>query len=294
MALLRLLPLLLVLLLLPTPALSSAPLPPSSLLSRSYSTSLNLFTPHLQSWSSRASRGLLVPDFGAKAQKIREQVEECYDGMTLTLAATSAAERRAMKKKLMSYVDSQISALHSTQLASAYASTRSKFKKSLLSSHRVSRSDGSSLSPSVDSSSLLRSSCFSFQTAAEKLDVPSLSLSHSPSLQSLSEDLARDLDDFPTSNAFVVKSMASIKSSASKPKPPQERGIKPTFHLTSMFRPDGFGNLQAFLGYSFSNGNGVTVGVCNDADSPEVMGQFGGERPPLVRVQPKVHLDVDL
>ena len=174
---------LLVVALLPFSALSSAPLPPSSLLSRSYSTSLSLLTPHLSSWSSRSSRGLLVPNFGAQATKIRQQVSECFDGMTLPLAATDAKERRAMKKRLMEYVDSQISGLHADQLATAYDSARSKFNKSLLKTHRVSRSDGSTLSPTADPSSLLRSGCFGFQTEMEKLDVPELGLGHAGSLQ---------------------------------------------------------------------------------------------------------------
>lgn len=61
-----------------------------------------------------------------------------------------------------------------------------------------------------------------------------------------------------------------------------------------MFRPDGFGNLQGFAGYTGKGGNTVTCGVCNDADSPEVLNAFGGMRPPVLRVQGKVNLDVDL
>jgi hypothetical protein len=41
-------------------------------------------------------------------------------------------------------------------------------------------------------------------------------------------------------------------------------------------------------------GNSITFGVHNDADDPQVISQFGGVRPPLLKVQPKLRVDVEL
>jgi hypothetical protein len=41
-------------------------------------------------------------------------------------------------------------------------------------------------------------------------------------------------------------------------------------------------------------GNSLTFGVHNDADDPQTIAQFGGVRPPLLRVQPKLRVDVEL
>ena len=63
--------------------------------------------------------------------------------------------------------------------------------------------------------------------------------------------------------------------------------------MVAMIRPDGFGNLQGFAGYQLGP-HSLTVGVHNDADDPGVISQFGGVRPPFLRFQPKLKLDVEL
>ena len=63
--------------------------------------------------------------------------------------------------------------------------------------------------------------------------------------------------------------------------------------LVAMLRPDGFGSLQGFAGYNMG-GNSVTFGIHNDADDPATIAQFGGVRPPLLRIQPKLRVNVEM
>jgi hypothetical protein len=63
--------------------------------------------------------------------------------------------------------------------------------------------------------------------------------------------------------------------------------------LVAMLRPDGYGNLQGFTGYQLG-GNSITFGIHNDADDPQTIAQFGGVRPPLLRIQPKLRVDVEM
>ena len=133
-----------------------------------------------------------------------------------------------------------------------------------------------------------------FTLESESLEVAALGLTTGPTKLQVEASLAAIMDNFADSPAAKIKAMSAVKKSASKPKPPNERGIVPTVHMVAMIRPDGFGNLSGFGSYQIPGGHSVTVGVANDADSPEVLNQFGGLRPPLIRVQPKLQLDVDL
>ena len=67
----------------------------------------------------------------------------------------------------------------------------------------------------------------------------------------------------------------------------------PTLFLYSNHHPDGFGSLQGFCGYQLGR-NSITLGIHNDADDPQTIAQFGGVRPPLLKVQPKLRVDVEL
>jgi hypothetical protein len=62
---------------------------------------------------------------------------------------------------------------------------------------------------------------------------------------------------------------------------------------TLVVQRDGFGSLQRFAGYQLGD-NSLTFGVHNDADDPQTIAQFGGVRPPLLRVQPELRVDVEL
>ena len=80
-----------------------------------------------------------------------------------------------------------------------------------------------------------------------------------------------------------------------KPKKKKGRAVNLGLSLVGMLRPPGYGNLQGFAGYStglFGLPLDLLLGVQNDGDSPEVMGE--DREFPILRLQPKVHFDVDV
>ena len=150
-----------------------------------------------------------------------------------------------------------------------------------------------------DNAALVRTSLFAFDTAMEDLVVPSLSLTKAVAVREMTVKLETALLSFPNSAAARLKDlkevakMAGSGGKAKEAKAPSDRSVDVGLDLVAMVRPDGFGSLQGFVGYQLG-GNNVIVGVHNDADSPDVIGQFGGTRPPFLRIQPKLKLDVEL
>jgi hypothetical protein len=74
-----------------------------------------------------------------------------------------------------------------------------------------------------------------------------------------------------------------------------KRAINLGLNLVGMLRPPGYGNLQGFVGYSTALLGlplELLMGVHNDGDSPEVMGE--DREFPILRLQPKLHFDIDL
>lgn len=109
----------------------------------------------------------------------------------------------------------------------------------------------------------------------------------------MSTKLNSALLSFPDSPSARLKQMNQVSRAVNKKKEPTERKVDLGLDLVAMIRPDGFGNLQGFGGYQLG-GNNIVVGVHNDADEPGVISQFGGKRPPFLRVQPKLKVDIEL
>jgi len=214
--------------------------------------------------------------------------------MTTSVISTDSKSRRSTKAKLMNYLTEEVTELFEMQVEQVVSDVTEGFKSDMLANFRVDKKTGKEISGKEEGTTILRRWMEEFDKRTEGLEVQTLGLLKTSHQQALSNSLSTILGNFSTSSAAQLKVMSTIKASASKPKPPSERGIVPTFHLVSMIRPDGFGNLQGFAGYTAKNGNTATVGVCNDADSPEVLNMFGGMRPPILRVQGKVNLDIDL
>ena len=255
----------LVFVLLLSQAFSSVPMPKSNLHSYSYSQSLSLFQPYLSSWTSRVvGRGLAVDGFGKKAEAQLQIVEDCYDGLSSSVlfeegdeggALSLAKDRRLKKVKLMSAVKESITDLWNRQMEDAKAAAVSDFKKKLLANFKVDRTTGEKVVGSGEApGSIMRKAVFDFDRKAADLEVKSLGLLKTKASQDFSNELAEILANFDSSPSAQLKVMTTIKNSASKPKPPSERGVTPTFHLVGMIRPDGFANLQGFAGYTMNGG----------------------------------------
>jgi len=251
----------------------------------------------ITAFRSRTSRGLTVSGFGKSATDLFTKTLNNYDRATLSSAGTPAApyrsERREELRKIMTrgikecFV-SQMSSLQKTALA--------KFNASLLEKDAKSPAAGSTKATEIDydeERASIRTAAFKFDTAASALEVPSLALKKDRYVADTTTKLGEVLEKFPDSPEAQLRRIGRIKRKASKPRAPKQRAINAGVNLVAMIRPDGFGNFQGFAGYSLGP-HGVIVGVHNDADAPDTINTLGGVRPPFVRIQPKLDLDISL
>ena len=250
----------------------------------------------IASWRHRATRNLLVPGFGTKADALLSRTLDLFDRDTMAAAGLPRAGklRLVVREKLYDRTEGIIRRLFDDQMAILEKNTLRRFQGALLR-----KMDGDS-STAGDSSKFfesnadaLRSAAFAFDVGASSLEVPSLSLTKSKAVREMNEKLNNALISFPDSPAARIRSLAKVGRVVNKKKQPTEGSVSVALDLIAMIRPDGFGNLQGFAGYQFGP-HSVTVGVHNDADDPGVISQFGGVRPPFIRVQPKLKLDVEL
>ena len=126
------------------------------------------------------------------------------------------------------------------------------------------------------------------------MEVPALGLTKEKAARELAAKLNDAYEAFPDSAAAKLKRTRQVNKVVNKEKEPGQRAISFGLDLVAMLRPDGFGSLQGYAGYQLPGGNSITFGVHNDADDPQVISQFGGVRPPLLRVQPKLRINAEL
>lgn len=245
-------------------------------------------------WRSRASRGLLVDGFGKEAELLRQRTLSTFDAETLSAAGlpTVATYRSEMRNQLQALVDSAIKDLFRSQVSNLEKTTLKRLRAKLL--RHVNNNNMDEASEAIDNNAAaLRAATFAFETTMEELEVPALGLSKEKSVRDMTAKLNDELVTFPDGAAAKLKRAKQVKNVVSKERKPSSRAIDFGLDLVAMLRPDGFGSLQGFAGYQLG-GNSLTFGVHNDADDPQVISQFGGVRPPLLRVQPKLRVDVEL
>lgn len=246
------------------------------------------------SWRSRAARELLVDGFGKEAELLRQKTLSTFDAETLSAAGlpTVATYRSEMRKQLQTLVDGAIKDLYSAQVTNLEKKTMKRFRAKLL--RNVNNNDMDEASEAIENNAVaLRTATFNFETSMEDLEAPALGLSKEKAVRDMTAKLNDELMTFPDSAAAKLKRAKQVKKVVNKERKPSERAIAFGLDLVAMLRPDGFGSLQGFAGYQLE-GNSLTFGVHNDADDPQVISQFGGVRPPLLRVQPKLRVDVEL
>jgi len=246
----------------------------------------------LAAWKNRVDRYLLVEKFGAQATTLLKRTMDAYDKDTISAAGSesgAASCRLELRSKLKGRMENGIRELFEAQVDSAEKSTLKKFNAMLL-RQKGKPTDGEKYQ---DNAASVRAAAFAFDTALSDLEVPSLSLKKAKYSQDMNGKLNNALSTFPDSVAAQLKDLKTVKKMASRQKKPTQRSMDIGLGLVAMIRPDGFGTLQGFAGYTMGS-NSVTVGVHNDADAPETISQFGGSRPPFVRIQPKLNLDIEL
>lgn len=259
-----------------------------------YSRAFGMSRAKIASWKHRASRGLLVDKFGLNADSLLQRTLDLFDRDTMAAAGLPSAgeQRLAIRQRLQERMEKTLKDLFDTQMGLLEKSTLKKFNHSLL--KKMDRGGGMDAKQFFDdNATALRTALFAFETSAALLEIPSLSLTKSNAVRDMTGKLNNALMTFPDSPAAKIKAMKKVEQTVSKKKKPSEGSIDLALDLVAMIRPDGFGNLQGFAGYQLGP-HSVTVGVHNDADDPQVIAQFGGVRPPFIRVQPKLKLDVEL
>ena len=247
----------------------------------------------IASWKHRISRNLLVPKFGTHAEELLSRTLDLFDRDTMDAAGLPRAgeQRLIIRRKLQDRTEGILRKLFADQMAVLEKNVLKKFQNTLLRNMDKDTTDPSQFYES--NAGALRTAALAFAVGASSLEVPTLSLTKSKTVQEMESKLNNVLLAFPDSPAAKIKSLAKVERTVSKKKQPNEGSISIALDVVAMIRPDGFGNFQGFTGYQLGP-HSVTVGVHNDADDPGVISQFGGVRPPFLRVQPKLKLDVEL
>ena len=246
-------------------------------------------------WKSRTSRGLLIDGFGKEATALRKRLLTMYDTETLNGAGVAAAAsyRFEMRQQLQTFIDTSIQQAFTAQVSNLEKLTIKRFNAALLQSVD-NNSKESAESILGRNAATMRKEALLFETVIEDLEVPELGLVKDKPIRDVATKLNNALNAFPDSPAAKLKRLQQVTKVVNKEKQPGQRSINFGLDLVAMLRPDGFGSLQGFAGYQLPGGNSVTFGVHNDADDPQVIAQFGGVRPPLLRVQPKLRVDVEM
>jgi hypothetical protein len=258
-----------------------------------YSRAFGMSRAKIASWKHRVSRGLLVDKFGMNADSLLQRTLDLFDRDTMSAAGLPVAgeQRLVIRQRLQQRMEKTLKDLFDVQMGILEKSTLKKFNHSLL---KKMGKDGLDTTKFFDdNATALRTALFAFETSAALLEIPSLSLTKSNAVRDVTGKLNNALMTFPDSPAAKIKAMKKVEQTVSKKKKPSEGSIDLALDVVAMIRPDGFGNLQGFAGYQLGP-HSVTVGVHNDADDPQVIAQFGGVRPPFIRVQPKLKLNVEL
>jgi len=246
----------------------------------------------LAAWKARSSRGLTVDYFGEQAEQLLKKSLYAYDSETLDSAGlpSVAGYRLEMRTQLQNLLETNIEDLFDQQIDNLQNSVLKKFSRQLLTADSLTATAESILEAQ---SVAMRNAAFAFGTAVENIEVPALSLTKAKAIRVMDAKLTETMTKYPDSPQAKLKRMNAVQKTTNRKRKPASRAIDLGLDLVAMIRPDGFGSLQGFAGYQMG-GNSLTVGVANDADDPQVIAQMGGVRPALIRVQPKLRVDVEL
>lgn len=236
----------------------------------------------------RVGQGKLVGKFNDRIQKLHESVQKTfYDATQGCIMVKERAERVQL---LANSLATSTSNLFRQQLSLAQVKITAEFKEELI---KIAQKDSVA---DDEEQQAMRKALFNFRTMISDLEVDIFGLSANDFNEELSTTLQTILTDFPESPAAKLEAARKMERTAKRPRKKKgERAINIGLNLVGMLRPPGYGNLQGFCGYStglFGLPFDIMLGVQNDGDSPEIMGE--DREYPILRLQPKVHFDVDL
>jgi hypothetical protein len=228
-----------------------------------------------------------MESFGAQADLLEKKIA-AFDSETLSAAGLPlvAPYRHELRRQLKTFVDTAITELFEKQIENLSKSALKRFTKQLV--QNMKSEESADLNAAA-----LRKESFYFETVVEELQVPALGLTKQKEVREMASLLNDALQTFADSSAAKIARAKRTERVVNRQRKPSQPAVDIGLDLVAVLRPDGFGSLQGFCGYNW-RGNSLTLGIHNDADDPQVIAQFGGVRPPLLRVQPKLRVDVEL
>lgn len=240
----------------------------------------------INQWRSRVSEGKTLANFGVRVQALIDDVKKSF--FAKTLGCNVVRERAERAQMLVMNIRSTAESLLKQQVIVLQAKTLDDFKKALVKNMRNGGGND-------EDESALRVASYNFRTTVGDLENESLGLSANAAISEMISTLQTALKDFPESNQARLESLRQMDKKAKKPPRKKGRAVNIGLSLVGMLRPPGYGNLQGFAGYStaaFGLPLDLLLGVQNDGDSPEIMGD--DREYPILRLQPKMHFDIDV
>ena len=240
----------------------------------------------LDQMRNRVNSGKIVESFGSRIDSLLNGILTSFYGRTR--GCRVIRERAQRVALLKSSIRAAGQSLFKQQLDILQSKSVNDFKKSLVT---ILKNDGDS----DEYSQAQRKTLYDYRTEVGKLESDSLDMNGGASYTELSNTLDSILKEFPESTVAKLTALQKMDKQTKKSKKKKGRAVNLGLSLVGMLRPPGYGNLQGFAGYStgfFGLPLDLLLGIQNDGDSPEVMGE--DREFPILRLQPKVHFDVDV
>ena len=245
-------------------------------------------------WQRRVGvSGKLVGKFADRVRALLRSVLEAYKQRTAGTVTLRERNRRSLE--LRDHLKQSATNLFNQQLAILQTRAINQLREVLLA---LPYSPAAAEDLKEAESQALRNALFDFKAAIADLEIAEFGLQLGPAviadLSSKFQTLAAELPETPMAKLMEMKKM---DAQAKSPKKKGSRGfsLSPSLNLVGMLRPAGFGNLQGFVNYATSLAGlplELLLGFQNDGESPDVMGD--DREYPLLRLQPKIHFDVDV
>mmetsp|Transcript_35823 Transcript_35823/g.73018 ORF Transcript_35823/g.73018 Transcript_35823/m.73018 type:complete len:585 (-) Transcript_35823:226-1980(-) len=262
----------------------------------------------LRAWRRTVEAGGLVENFGDKASTFGDEVMKAFNADTFADACSEpkatpvAFSRRSEKGRVLSSsLRKGVDGLSNAMLNTLTQRTLTKFEAALLNIVKKLKDPSESMPDELGNKALRKASAeFGSQSAklvrprkggaADSERTVSTQVLSSQVDETMGQVLAQVLADFDESPAAKVVRMNRLqrKTERSKKQPKNPRAITPGLHLAGMVRQIGSGNLNGFAGYALG-AHTVNFAYANDRGDPSA-----GDTSPLLRLQPKIHFDVDL
>jgi len=241
----------------------------------------------INQFRSRVNSGKVIQNFGKRVEKMTSDISKAY--YEATMGCNIVRERANRATLLSANIRRAANTIFKQQIGLIQSSSANKFKQTLVNGMRKGLSD-------EDQQQSLRQALYDFRLEAGELECGTFSeLDAAAAVTEQSTTLQNILKEFPESNQARLETLKQMTKKVQKPRRKKGRAVNIGLNLVGMLRPPGYGNLQGFAGYStglLGLPLDILVGFQNDGDSPEVMGD--DREYPVLRLQPKIHFDIDV